>query len=629
MRRGHTDTRAPHQRVVVDSLTCAVLSLPCPPPISVSIDFTPPHLISPRRTPSPPSSHTPRLICARHRVDAMSGSPYAGSSSLSVTGRSLNARPASSLPFALSAVATPTPSAAQPISPTPQVAPSSPSTNSAAASPFHSSHPSSPVHRFNQSLFMPPPHSSLPVGGSAIGGKFQMIQRPLASRVPAHGGGVAAFQHSVHPTAVQASHALGQSHGKEKLPAASRPHITSSGVTAAAGGGSPVVGKLRSKEWYGTFPRLGSPAQRLASGGGSPSGAAADLLPPSPVRASPQGRSPEPLSAQASPSMLHPRAIRTGSAQSKVSRTPPQSHHNSLKKKSNCSSRRDSADVQVDVELGGPLAEMDIADEATTNSGYNSDASAISVESHASSFPVEYIDASGAAYAHDEDVELAITNGDVPQYRGGFPASPLQLRAGAPHPSKMYGGIGTPVRSASGTNSVRSVSRIDLGSADHSALQSPQLDSHAHKLVVAFPMSPIQTIDSIGDVEKDSLLFPSVHTPSVAASPPHEFTTVPALNLPRSAATIAPTPRSPTVEEAAAAAAAAIAITPHRHLADLVAVSGVTSAFSSARSLAHSGSATSVGEMEWHSTPTERSLSGSHSLYSPRSADSSAQTTQR
>lgn len=111
----------------------------------------------------------------------------------------------------------------------------------------------------------------------------------------------------------------------------------------------------------------------------------------------------------------------------------------------------------VDGHIHEALQDMDIAGddhEATPTSGYSSDASTFSVESHVSSFPGpgEGVILYGTHYynsapvvgpdgvvVHCEDeqelVDASATNDPAQRW----PASPLQLRAGAPLPHKMYG----------------------------------------------------------------------------------------------------------------------------------------------------------------------------------------------
>lgn len=311
-----------------------------------------------------------------------SGSGSGGS--LQVHGRSLVPRAQNPMP---------------PSSPPPPFSPGSPASPYTTVSSSTSSHPSSPVpvSRFSANhqgaLLMlhggaggaGGANTTLPspVGAVGSGGKFSLIQRPLAHRAMPHGGGVS-FQHKEHPTAVQASHSIGRSSnvnaafggagsnaagaGEAPNKSKNKENISSDGVRSPAGSNTnnnsnnnsntnagnaaAVVGspkdqsKLsRKSDWYGTFPRL----QRGGSAGAILNAAATsgnistnlDSIPmtTSPLRASPNhsgsssvttaaGRSPEPMIAQ---STLHARAATAKGERAKVvARTPPHS-----KKKNN------------------------------------------------------------------------------------------------------------------------------------------------------------------------------------------------------------------------------------------------------------------------------------------------------
>src|SRR5688572_23348038 len=94
----------------------------------------------------------------------------------------------------------------------------------------------------------------------------------------------------------------------------------------------------------------------------------------------------------------------------------------------------------------------------TPTSGYSSDASTFSIESHAS----QYQSIENMLYTTEvndsniEEEELMRVDNEIPNR---INASPLQLRAGAPLPHRMYG-LSTP-KSHSGTPLGRSQSRAD------------------------------------------------------------------------------------------------------------------------------------------------------------------------
>ena len=634
-------------------------------------------------------------------------------SNLSVHGRGLPTRPPSSQSIHH-------PSSPVPNSPTP----SSPSIasgssggiggNSASAgavSPFYS-HPSSPVSRFNGGTILSLAQSQGTIGGGGGGsgfvgpsptalisstltggGKFT-IQRPLASRVgPAHS---ASFQHSIHPTAVQASHSIGQ-HGKTALtqPSSSASNIANGNSSALDGttadqskdkfsntrpsalNASGSHKKLPTKDWYGTFPRLGSATRGMSPGTsvGALGMGGESLIPASPVRASPNpigGRSPEPytLSAHASPITLHPRP-RTGSTSLPKAglRTPPS-------RSGKTKPVRRNSDQSVDVgEIGASLQDMDLADETPT-SGYNSD---VSIDSHAS-FAVDstYVGTYGQEDAGGQEIDPELADVSDTPYRTGYPASPLQLRAGAPPPSKMYGNYGsipsTPARGnsaggltpnftfhghgaatpGSGSNSglpQRSGSRLD-SSADNSALQSPQLDGYLSTKPIPFGLSPLPPLDPMLDMNMsnvDKPPTPVLLPPSHTAVPPQGCTAVPALNLPKAAkqmpmpnitaqtstATLAPTTIThtallpslhspsyhPDLSTSLSQSSSTVSLShSHSQRDPSLPSSGASSAFSSARSIGLSltGRSNSNADdgMDWQSTPTARSESsttGSHS----------------
>jgi len=511
-----------------------------------------------------------------------------------------------------------------------------------------SSHPPSPIAltRFNPALclqaFGPSPLMIGSAAGSGNvaggGGKFQVIARPLASRVGSSGLG-AAFQHSLHPTAVQASHALGQANksggGSSTTPTAMTGNVNNNNTNNGAlrspsaspspslslslnltgssigvdrppsgtgsgsnsGGTSPSIrDRIARNNRYGTFPRLGSR--------GSPNSTTGAGLPDSPSGSNPggrssasparlHGRSPELSSSQ---SVLHPRSPANGpyrgsGAHSKAGRTntPP---HSNKKKGSAGPSRRNSADV-VDGELRHSMADMDLTDEVSPTSGYSSDASTLSMDSHASTFPSAALEATtglvygsrlvpppGAdvtAHVEDED-ELIDAQGEGPSgaaSRLAQPPSPLHLRAGAPLPHKMYGmptpksqcgsGQATPL-ARSLPQSRGSAMMMDGGgqpsSAESSALQSPLLDP----LSFPAPAVPPRGASGLGLNLALGLAHPPTPTspvPPLDSSIPIDSNSTHHHSLSANGAPPTPTPThkhplsSPSATNAAAAQAAA------------------------------------------------------------------------